>query len=336
MGQPGRRPGAGRVRAGQALHEDHPAHRALRAALTEAYALLPNIPPGGQAKARGFFDAAHRALAVLADPAQTPPVMRWYAEVVAMDGARVLLDRVMVIRHRDAQDLPVGTSSLPLHAWQDGLRQHYGLLPQVTGYTRCGGARRRSKARCGPCRSRTATWSGCAAAPAARSSPWPTAPTPRSTTPASWTSCTPWTATSPRSPRTAGRRDGRRPRGPAAFDPLDTPVAGQQLANGLDRWIWTPGGGAEAFLVPADQLGGVRWQLAEGDWWAGFRPSRRPPNSAAGPSGSPATAAGPRTYAAGSARSGWSTAPCWRTTPPPSRRCCAASGPWSTPAPPTG
>ncbi|WP_030593722.1 lonely Cys domain-containing protein, partial [Streptomyces globisporus] len=125
----------GEYALGRPLHEGHPAHQALRAALTEAYALLPTIPPGGQAKARGFFDAARGALAVLADPAQTPPVMRWYAEVVAMDGARVLLERVMVIRHRDAQDIPVGTSSLPLAAWQDGLRQHYGLLPQVTGFT---------------------------------------------------------------------------------------------------------------------------------------------------------------------------------------------------------
>ncbi|WP_239142477.1 lonely Cys domain-containing protein [Streptomyces sp. SID8016] len=263
----------GEYALGRPLHEDHPAHRALRAALTEAYALLPNIPPGGQAKARGFFDAAHRALAVLADPAQTPPVMRWYAEVVAMDGARVLLDRVMVIRHRDAQDLPVGTSSLPLHAWQDGLRQHYGLLPQVTGYTqvRRGPAPLESPVRALPFEDGylVGLRGGPGGALLALADGTDAAIDYARVVDFLYAVDGDLTALAPERPVVVTGADLA---GPPPFDPLDTPVAGQQLANGLDRWIWTPGGGAEAFLVPADQLGGVRWQLAEGDWWAGFRP----------------------------------------------------------------
>ncbi|WP_032766962.1 hypothetical protein, partial [Streptomyces globisporus] len=68
--------------------------------------------------------------------------------------------------------------------------------------------------------------------------------------------------------------------GPPSADPLETPVAGQQLANGLGRWIWTTGSGAEALLVPGDQMAGPRWQLAEGDWWAGFRPEPTTPELA--------------------------------------------------------
>ncbi|WP_307825443.1 lonely Cys domain-containing protein, partial [Streptomyces sp. MBT55] len=263
----------GEYALGRPLHDGHPAYQALRAALTEAYVLLPNIPPGGQARARGFFDAARGALAVLTDPAQTPPVMRWYAEVVAMDGARVLLDRVMVIRHRDAQDIPVGTSSLPLAAWQDGLRQHYGLLPQVTGFTylRPGPVPLESPVqalpfedaylvglRGGPGGALLALADGTDAAFAyARVVDF------------LYAVDGDLTALAPERPVLVTGADLA---GPPPADPLDTPVAGQQLADGLDRWVWTPGSGAEAFLVPADQLAGPRWQLAEGDWWAGFRP----------------------------------------------------------------
>ncbi|WP_308370024.1 lonely Cys domain-containing protein [Streptomyces sp. McG3] len=263
----------GEYALGRPLHDGHPAYQALRGALTEAYALLPDIPLGGQAKARAFFDAARGALAVLADPAQTPPVMRWYAEAVAMDGARVLLDRVMVIRHRDAQDIPVGTSSLPLAAWQDGLRQHHGLLPQVTGFTylRPGPVPLESPVqalpfedaylvglRGGPGGALLALADGTDAAFAyAR------------IVDVLYAVDGDLTALAPERPVLVTGADLA---GPPPADPLDTPVAGQQLANGLDRWVWAPGSGAEAFLVPADRTAGPRWQLAEGDWWAGFRP----------------------------------------------------------------
>ncbi|MFE2397658.1 lonely Cys domain-containing protein, partial [Streptomyces sp. NPDC059425] len=258
---------------GRPLPADHPAHLALRAALVEAYELLPNIPPGGRTRAREIFDAARGALAVLADPAQTPPVLPWYAEVVAMDGSRVLLDRVMAVRHRDARETPVGTSSLPLHAWQDGLRQTYGLLPEVVGFTyvRSGPVALESPVqslpfqdaylvglRGGPGGALLALTDGTDAAfDYARIVDF------------LYAVDGDLTALAPERPVVVTGADLA---GPPPFDPLETPPAGQILANGLDRWVWTTGSGAEAFLVAADHLGGPRWQLAEGDWWAGFRP----------------------------------------------------------------
>ncbi|MFE1459398.1 lonely Cys domain-containing protein, partial [Streptomyces sp. NPDC058735] len=126
----------GEYALGRALHDDDPAYRRLRTALSEAYELLPQMPPGGgQARARSIFDEARTALDILADPWQTPPVMPWFAELVAVDGARVPLDRVLVVGHRDAEGRPVGTSSRPVQDWQDAHRHHYGLLPGVVGFT---------------------------------------------------------------------------------------------------------------------------------------------------------------------------------------------------------
>ncbi|WP_345665419.1 hypothetical protein, partial [Streptomyces iranensis] len=98
----------------------HPVHQRLREAVDEAFALLPRIPPEGQQAHRDIFEAAWSALAVLADPAQTPPELRWASEIVAMDGARVLVDEVSLARVRDPEDpegRPVGVASLQDGDW---------------------------------------------------------------------------------------------------------------------------------------------------------------------------------------------------------------------------
>ncbi|MGE9697849.1 hypothetical protein ACQKFA_29400, partial [Streptomyces sp. CH6] len=125
----------GEYALGSRLPDDDPAVRRLRAAVAEAFGLLPQVPPGAQAEVRAVFEAARGALGILADPAQTPPIMPWAAEIVALDGSRVLLDRVQVARHQDAGGTPVGVSSRPVQDWQDGWRQTYGLLPEVSGFT---------------------------------------------------------------------------------------------------------------------------------------------------------------------------------------------------------
>ncbi|HBF83222.1 MAG TPA: hypothetical protein DD420_25875, partial [Streptomyces sp.] len=258
---------------GRPLHAGHPAYQGLRAALVEAYELLPHIPPGGRTRAQEIFDAARTALGILADPAQTPPFLRWFSELVALDGSRVLLDRVLVIRHRDADDKPVGTSSRPLRDWQDGLRQAYGLLPEVSTFTflRPGPAPLESPhqtlpfdnaymvgLRGGPAGAVLALADGAEAV-------------------VDYDRVVDFlfavdgdlTALAPEVPVVVTGADLA---GPPHADPLETPVAGQVLANGLDRWVWAPGSGVEAFLAPSDGTSGPHWQLAEGDWWAGFRP----------------------------------------------------------------
>ncbi|WP_435246914.1 hypothetical protein, partial [Streptomyces sp. NRRL F-5630] len=116
----------GEYALGSRLPDDDPAVPRLRAAVAEAFGLLPQVPPGAQAEVRAVFEAARGALGILADPAQTPPIMPWAAEIVALDGSRVLLDRVQVARHQDAGGTPVGVSSRPVQDWQDGWRQTYG------------------------------------------------------------------------------------------------------------------------------------------------------------------------------------------------------------------
>ncbi|MEU2777105.1 hypothetical protein ABZ646_30435, partial [Streptomyces sp. NPDC007162] len=62
--------------------------------------------------------------------------------------------------------------------------------------------------------------------------------------------------------------------GEPSHDPLEQPIAGQLLSNIWNRPVWTTGSGDEPVLaVSAPELGlDVRFQLAEGDWWAGFKP----------------------------------------------------------------
>ncbi|MGO4429303.1 hypothetical protein AB4Z54_63870, partial [Streptomyces sp. MCAF7] len=62
-------------------------------------------------------------------------------------------------------------------------------------------------------------------------------------------------------------------------DPLEWPLAGEVLADGFDRWVWTSAQGLEpgfGMRREADGNGGQRrvtWlRLAEGDRLAGFRP----------------------------------------------------------------
>ncbi|WP_435195453.1 toxin glutamine deamidase domain-containing protein, partial [Streptomyces sp. NRRL F-5630] len=110
-------------------------HQALRTAVEEAAGLLGTIPPTHQPMLRIMVEAARGALGILADPAQTPPVVKWDAELVAVDGSRVLLDRVLTVGHRSADGTPVGVSSRPVQDWQDVWRHAYGLLPEVSGFT---------------------------------------------------------------------------------------------------------------------------------------------------------------------------------------------------------
>uniref|UniRef100_UPI0018FEB7DC hypothetical protein n=1 Tax=Streptomyces sp. NRRL F-5135 TaxID=1463858 RepID=UPI0018FEB7DC len=110
-------------------------HQALRTAVEEAAGLLGTVPPTHQPLLRGMVEAARGALGVLADPAQTPPMVKWDAELVAVDGSRVLLDRVLTVGHRGADGKPVGVSSRPVQDWQDAWRHAYGLLPEVSGFT---------------------------------------------------------------------------------------------------------------------------------------------------------------------------------------------------------
>ncbi|WP_037805177.1 toxin glutamine deamidase domain-containing protein, partial [Streptomyces sp. NRRL F-5135] len=110
-------------------------HRALRSAVDEAAGLGGTVPPSHQPQLRALVEAARGALEVLADPERTPPVLPWVSELVAVDGSRVLLDRVLVVEHWDAGWKPVGVSSRPDQDWQDAWRHAYGLLPEVSGFT---------------------------------------------------------------------------------------------------------------------------------------------------------------------------------------------------------
>ncbi|WP_344285734.1 toxin glutamine deamidase domain-containing protein, partial [Streptomyces hebeiensis] len=111
------------------------ARQALRAAVEEAAGLHDTVPPTHQPRLRAMVEAARSALEVLADPERTPPVMPMVSELVAVDGSRVLLDRVLTVGHRGADGKPVGVSSRPAEDWQDARRHAYGLLPDVGGFT---------------------------------------------------------------------------------------------------------------------------------------------------------------------------------------------------------
>ncbi|WP_305120842.1 lonely Cys domain-containing protein [Streptomyces sp. BpilaLS-43] len=258
---------------GRPLHAGHPAYQGLRAALVEAYELLPHIPPGGRTRAQEIFDAARTALGILADPGQTPPFLRWFSELVALDGSRVLLDRVLVIRHRDADDKPVGTSSRPLRDWQDGLRQTYGLLPEVSTFTflRPGPVPLESPPQTLPFEDAymVGLRGGPEAAVLALADGAEAVVDYDRVVDFLFAVDGDLTALAPEVPVVVTGADLA---GPPPADPLERPVAGQILANGLDRWVWAPGSGVEAFLAPSDGTSPPHWQLAEGDWWAGFRP----------------------------------------------------------------
>ena len=263
----------GRYALGHGLAADNPAHQRLRAAVAEAFALLPRIPQAGQARARAVFEAARVALDILADPAQTPPVLPLVAEIVAVDGSRVLLDRVQVVKHQDADGMQVGVSSRPVGDWQDARRQSYGLLPEVAGYTlvRQGPVPLESPVQPLPFgEAHLVGLRGDASAAALALSDGTDAVFDYARI-VDFLFAVDGHLTAA-SPETAALVSGADLAGPPVGDPLEVPLAGQVLANGMARWVWATGSGLEPVLVPGDGTLGARLQLAEGDWWAGFRP----------------------------------------------------------------
>ncbi|MFJ4896111.1 hypothetical protein ACIP5U_40075, partial [Streptomyces sp. NPDC088788] len=263
----------GQYALGTPMPAGHPVHQSLRTAIDEVVDAMETIPVSLQPKFRHLVDAARGAMEILADPDQTPPPTVWVSELVAVDGSRVLLDRVLVVRHRDFEGKPVGTSSRPLQEWQDGLRDSYALLPEVTGFTY---VRRGPVAGESPVQ--TLPFEG-AYVVGLRGGPAGAALALSDGTDAVFDYVRivdflyavdgDLTALPPERPVLVAGADLA---GPLPADPLETPLAGQILANGLDRWVWVTGSGLEPLIAPADGRAGPRLQLAEGDWWAGFRP----------------------------------------------------------------
>ena len=248
-------------------------HQVLRTAVDEATGLLDTAPPQNQPMLRRLVERARVALDILADPAQTPPVLPMVSEIVAVDGSRVLLERMLAVKHRDAGGRVVGVSSRPVRDWQDARRQVYGSLPEVAGYT---------LVRQGPVPLESPVFPlpfGTAHLVGLRGDASAAALALSDGTDAVFDYARivdflfavdgHLTAASP---ETAALVSGADLAGPPVADPLDVPLAGQVLANGMARWVWATGSGLEPVLVPGDGTLGTRLQLAEGDWWAGFRP----------------------------------------------------------------
>ncbi|MFE1458919.1 hypothetical protein ACFW7K_29640, partial [Streptomyces sp. NPDC058735] len=125
----------GEYALGTPLPDDGSVQRALRTAVDEASEAIDTVAPQHRSKLQDMVGRARTALEILDDPERTPPALVWASELVAVDGARVPLDRVLVVGHRDAEGRPVGTSSRPLEDWQEAGRHNYGLLPGVVGFT---------------------------------------------------------------------------------------------------------------------------------------------------------------------------------------------------------
>ncbi|MGW2212996.1 lonely Cys domain-containing protein, partial [Streptomyces sp. NPDC001781] len=263
----------GEYALGTPLPEDGSVHRALRTAVDEASKAIDTVPPPDRSKVQTMVGRARDALEILADPERTPPVMVWASELVAQDGARVPLDRVLVVGHRDAEGRPVGTSSRPVEDWQDAHRHAYGLLPEVESYTfvRRGPVPLESPAQTLPFDEAylVGLHGGPALASLALSDGSEAVVDYARVVDLLFAVDGHLTALAPERPVLVVGADLA---GAPAGDPLDTPLAGEVLADGLDRWVWATGSGAEPVLVPADGSAGPRWQLAEGDWWVGFRP----------------------------------------------------------------
>ncbi|HBF80751.1 MAG TPA: hypothetical protein DD420_12740, partial [Streptomyces sp.] len=271
----------GEYALGTPLPVGHPVHQALRTAVDEASDAIDTLPPPHRPKLRSLVDAARGALEILADPERTPPPMVWVSELVAVDGSRVLLDRVLAIRHRDAHGRPLGTSSRPVEDWQDAHRQTYGLLADVVGYSfvRPGPVPLESPVQTLPFADAymVGLRGGPGAAALALSDGTHAVVDYERIVDFLFAFDGDLTALAPERPVVVTGADLA---GPPPADPLETPLAGQTLANGLDRWVWTTGSGIEPVLAPAEGPTGPRWQLAEGDWWAGFRPEPSTPELA--------------------------------------------------------
>ncbi|WP_421106959.1 lonely Cys domain-containing protein [Streptomyces sp. NEAU-S77] len=255
------------------------AQRRLREAVRTAADLLAQVPPGQQARIRQAIEGAWRALGVLADPSQLPPVVSMAPEVVAVDGTRVPVERLSAVKYQDPQGKPVAFSSRPARDG-DGRESSYGLLPQVRQFTFL----LASQAYQGP--------SGVVV-------------------PESDPMELPFGKAylvdigGDGALAELGMRDGSGKvfdygrvvdflyaadpdlialdaetavlvtgadvAGPPPYDPLERPIAAEVLANWAGE-LWTTGSGRRPGIVPGDGRSGPRFQLAEGDWWVGFRP----------------------------------------------------------------
>lgn len=257
---------------GTPLPADDPVHRALRAAVDEASDAIDGLPPQHQPRLRALVDSARGALGVLADPGRTPPVLEWKAEIVALDGTRVLLERVLTVTHRGADGRSVGLSSRPVQDWQDAHRHAYGAMPDAGGFTlvRRGPVPLESPLQPLPFgKARLVGLRGDArGAVLALSDGSDAAFDYARIVDLLFAVDGDLTAALP---ETAVVVAGADLAGPPVADPLEVPLPGQALSDGFDRWVWGTGSGREPVLVPGEGGAPARWQLAEGDWWVGFR-----------------------------------------------------------------
>lgn len=219
--------------------------------------------------------AASDALRVLADPTHTPAVLSWADEIVAPNGSRVPVDGVLVVKHRDTEGQPVGVSSRPLADWHDARRHAYGLLPVTHSFTlvQQGPTPHESEPSQLPFKDAYLVGFRGDARRAALALPDGTDAVIdyAQVVDFLFAADAELNILQPQRPILVVGADLA---GEPASDPLEHPVAGQQLANSWDRHVWTTGSGQEPVLasaIPGTHFG-PRFQLTEGDWWAGFRP----------------------------------------------------------------
>ncbi|MEU5977612.1 lonely Cys domain-containing protein [Streptomyces sp. NPDC047315] len=224
----------------------------------------PTLPPSpSQSTASSTVDAvteAHRA----GGPA---PV------IVTADGSEVPFETFALLRHQDAQGGLIGLSSRPQTDRQEAHGQTYGLLPGTDSFTRV---------RPGPIPVESAPEPLPFSEPflvglrgdASGFAPAVDREAPVLLGPNGLVDLV--RAAAPELADLPSERPVFFPStdlaGPAPYDPLLQPLPGQAVANGLGRWAWATAGGYEPVLVGPDADAPTRFQLAEGDDWAGFRP----------------------------------------------------------------
>ncbi|NUS81221.1 MAG: lonely Cys domain-containing protein, partial [Streptomyces sp.] len=276
---------------------DVPIYQRLAEAAEQVSGLLESgtVPAGARARVEAALRGAREALRVLRE--EPPPAeIEWPAEIEALDGSRIPVDRVQSVSYRNASDARVAVSLRRDGAptpWQHRQLESYGLLPEVDHFTEVrwdpdeGNLHRASAVVAEGPRQRApfgrvflVGLDGDGTAARLPTGGWPTvavgyervvdylfAHVPELTA-ASWDTAVLVVGADVAGPYAHGR------------DPLEWPVAGQVLANGagLDRPVWTSGLGREvgfATRLEPDGHGGakrVTWlRLEEGDWLAGFR-----------------------------------------------------------------
>ncbi|WP_137022884.1 lonely Cys domain-containing protein, partial [Streptomyces albus] len=263
--------------------------RQLEGAVRTAIDLFPEVPREEHARVRQTVDAARRALSLLADPGHLPRRIHWNRDIPALDGRRVLVDQVSRVKHTEPEEGdPVGFSSRPARDW-DGRQNTYGLLPEVKAYTTMLWSQQyRSPAglvvpESAPLalpfhKAYLVGLSGDAASARLGLQNGAEAAVDYNAVLDYLFAADPDLIALPR--KTAAVVLGADVAGPPPHDPLEHPIAGQLMANAWDRWVWTSGLGREPHILPADSHAGPRFGLAEGDWWAGFRPEPTSPQLA--------------------------------------------------------